>query len=230
MLATAADVRRLLGQELNDEEIEPVLTSVETWVQSVANRDWESSGAVQETFPSASEGDVLALKDETPTGVKVTVFLAPDSAGRVLVSAEFSVGVRGRVRIVHNPYRTRPVIQEHPQYRQRGLGQALLTPDAQPPVNFDRVVVDYTATGTVPTPVREAVALITAASIAQARSDVSGMQSEKLGDYSYTRVAGKDIGIAVPARAIALLRPYIGRGVGGGLWPTSPVAEGQVVF
>jgi hypothetical protein len=71
---------------------------------------------------------------------------------------------------------------------------------------YQRVVVTYTPDPVVPRSVREAVAMIAAADIAQGSRMISGLTSESFGGYSYSMRGANEIGI--PAVALQRLAPY----------------------
>lgn len=76
-----------------------------------------------------------------------------------------------------------------------------------------RVEVDWTYTGGIPKPVRDAVALTTGALWSQGPKFVSGLKSERIGDYSYT-LGGGGVGeqdALIPAAALSLVKPYLKR-------------------
>ena len=213
-LAEPDDVRRWLGEAVDDPTILPLLEAADEWVRDAYRRDWGVTGSVTESFPSAHAGDVLLLKEPNPSSITVTVYERPDSPGRALSAAEFEVAGGGRVRLRHDPFRLRsPLSAVGPtSWPQPGLYDALRAADAPAPAAFSKVEVAYTASGVVPTPVREAVALIVAATYRRGRAEVSGMQSERLGDYSYTRETTKNgATVLVPKMAQDYLAPY-GRG------------------
>jgi hypothetical protein len=90
------------------------------------------------------------------------------------------------------------------------------------------VVVTYTASNEVPAPIREAVALTAASMYRQRGQAVAGIESEKIGDYSYTRRKDSNSGkeskkeqSAIPPEAMARLELYIGAGKAG---------RGQLIF
>jgi len=224
-LATTADVRRWLDEDAQSAPgtvLQPFLDAASEEVKRVTGRDWDASGAITETFPSVQQGDLLTLKDEVPTGVTLFAYLTPTDSGRQLQTAEYSLHPLGRLRLLRD---VEAFAERAPAFPRRrgGLGEALLSVDVKP-VTYDRVVVTYTASNEVPAPVREAVALTAAAMYRQRGQSVSGIESEKLGDYSYTR-AKKDgkggKGGVLPPEALERLEPYMGSG---------KVGRGQLIF
>jgi hypothetical protein len=213
VLATTADVRRWLDE---DEEsapgtvLQPFLDDAAEEVKRVTGRDWDIGGTVSETFPSVQQGDLLTLKDENPTGLTVRAYLTPTDAGRELQVGEYSLHPLGRLKLrrdVEAFAERAPLLPR----RRGGLGEALLSVDVRP-VTYDRVVVTYAASNEVPVAVREAVALAAAAFYRQRGQAVSGIESEKIGDYSYARAKKDGKGSSLPPEALERLGPYMGRG------------------
>jgi hypothetical protein len=219
-LATTADVRRWLDEtdaEAPGTILQPFLDDASEEVKRVTGRDWDASGAVSETFASVQQGDLLTLKDENPTSLTIRAYLTPTDGGRDLQAAEYSLHPLGRLKLRRD---VEAFAERAPAFPRRrgGLGDALLSVDVKP-VTYDRVVVTYTASNEVPTPVREAVALTAAAMYRQRGPTVSGVESEKIGDYSYTR--RKDGKGALPPEALERLKDYMGAG---------KVGRGQLIF
>jgi len=218
-LATTADVRRWLDEtdaSAPGTVLQPFLDDATEEVKRVTGRDWDAFGSVTETFPAVRQGDLLTLKDENPSGLTVTAYLSPSDAGRALQTAEYSLHPLGRLRLVRD---VEAFAERAPAFPRRlgGLGDALLSVDVKP-VSYDRVVVTYTASNEVPAPVREAVALTAAAMYKQRGQATSGIVSEKIGDYSYTREksnGGNGQNGAIPPEAMARLKAYMGAGRAG---------------
>ncbi len=195
-LATAADVKRYIPgySESADDNLELILAAVEAWVEKITGADWDASGTVIDKFYNARDGDILTLKDESPTNVVVTAYLAHDSTGSVLtVNTQYHVRDNGKIELVRVRFGS-------PQ----GLPEATVEVRA---TEWAKIEVAYTASNSVPAPVREAVAMITAATWIDSRQAGDNLISEKLGDYSYTR-ASSDTTLAVPKRARIFLNPY----------------------
>jgi hypothetical protein len=208
-LAITADVRRWLDETEASAPgivLQPFLDAAAELIKEKTGRDWDTVGTATDTFPSVRQGDLLKLKDENPTGVTVTVYLTPADAGRQLQAAEYSLAPHGRLRLRYDAGQfaaPSPVLLTQ---QRRGLGEALASIDARP-VTYDRAVVAYTASGDVPARVREATACTAAALYRQRGQVVAGIESEKIGDYSYTRRKKdeKSPDDAIPPEALALL-------------------------
>lgn len=193
-LATTADVLRYIPLEVDVADLVSFLEAAEEWVERVAGADWDASGSVTETFNVVRQGTILTLKDEAPTSLTVTGYLFPGSSGETLTeNSSWSLHQRGKVTIL--AYRFANVA---------GLPNAVVE---VLPVTWHKLEVSYTASNTVPAPVREAVAMIAAAAYLDAQG--AGIHlAERLGDYSYTREASADV-LPIPARATSLLRPWL---------------------
>jgi len=221
-LATTADVRRWLDEDADSAPgtvLQPLLDAASEEVKRVTGRDWDAHGTVTETFPSVQQGDLLTLKDENPTSLTIRAYLTPSDSGRDLQAAEYSLHPLGRIKLRRD---VEAFAERAPAFPRRrgGLGEALLSVDVKP-VTYERVVVTYTASNEVPAPVREAVALMAAAMYRQRGQAVSGIKSEKIGDYSYTRADNSDKDNSLPPEALERLQPYMGAGKAG---------RGQLIF
>lgn len=199
-LATTGDVRRILKRDdIPDEDITPFLETAEEWVERAYGRDWDATGSILESFYNQRQGAILWLKDDNPTVTEVKGFAAPGSTGSVLTEDEgFMVMDRGRILMAK--VRQISVANLRPEEKEQLL----------PPFTWSRIEVTYTASGTVPAPVRDAVAIIAAAGFRQSAQEISGLSGERIGDYSYTRmpVSGAASGSVIPLRAKTLLAPY----------------------
>jgi len=196
MLATLTDVRRYLSGSTPtspaDAALQPFLDTAEAWVERVTGRDWDATGAQEQNFYNVRAGAVLRLRDESPTITSVTIFpdVSSDEHFWMLspTSGLYRLLNRGRLQLVRN-----------------GTGRFADW--------WSRVKVVYTASGAIPTPVREAVAMTAASLYSQASSGLvtaGDIQSEKIGDYSYTLADPDADGSAdlAPPEALALLRAY----------------------
>lgn len=199
-LASLDDVRRMLKDTtVTDDDLQPHLDAATEWVERVYGRDWDATGAQTETFYNVRQGTVIALRDEAPSALTVTGYAAPASAGTVLVAnTGYAVLNRGRVQLANILPAWSVLFGIRPEEA-----------ELFSPFTWARVVIAYTASASVPTPVRDAVALIAAAWYQRSAQEAGGLKSENLGDYSYTREdSANDGGAAVPKRAETLLAPY----------------------
>jgi hypothetical protein len=192
-LATLADVARYLASPpANLADLQPFLDAATDWVERITGRDWDATGAITQDFFNVRAGAVLRLKDESPTITSVTIFPDVSSDEHFWMLSPTS----GLYRLLN-----------------RGRLQLLPNSGARFADWWSRVKVVYTPSGAIPTPIREAVAMTAAAMYTSASSGVAvagGIQSEKLGDYSYS-LADPDADASdnvAPAEALALLRPY----------------------
>ena len=197
-LATPTDAKRYIPDysASDDVALEAQLEAAAEWVERKCGRDWDASGSVTETFYDVRDGEILTLKDESPSSLTAKSYLSHDSDGLdMTVNTEYHVREGGKVEIIFVRY---------------GAPQGL--PEARVelrPTTFARIEVTYTASGTVPTPVREAVAMVAAAWYLDATAGaVAGdIISERMGDYSYTREAS-GARLPIPNRAMTLLTPW----------------------
>lgn len=199
-IATADDVRRVLGRtDVDDAAITPYLDAAEDWVRTITARSWDASGTQTEDFYNVRQGAILYLKTINPTNVVVTGYASPSSSGTTLTEGtQYAVLNRGRIQLA----RYRPIASSAIRPEEREL----LGLD---PVVWARISVSYTANWEFTPAVTEAVALIAANWLQSSELEVGGVQSEKLGDYSYSMASGRER--AIPERAMHLLRPYIAR-------------------
>lgn len=212
-LATVEDVARYLRQsaptDLN--ELKPYLEAAEDYVRRFVNMRFEVKGepVKQEEF-SVREQSYVRIRDLAPTDVTMTVTMIANilppftppwilSEGNDFVLEADSHGIKNRIRITSSMY-----------YRIVGYDFAY---GKRAPFTWDKVEVDYTASGLIPATIREATALIAAANWKQGPYDVSGLQSERVGDYSYQRSirgTGTNVSISIPERARNMLKLYRG--------------------
>ncbi len=199
-LATVADVRRWLEDEnALENELTPFLEAAEDWVKRVARKNWDATGTVTEDHFNVRQGSILQLKDENPIITKVTTFLTPSATGTELdLTSEIQLLDTGRLQLFFNPV-----------VGARGLELASVSVR---PVTHQRVEVQYTASSSVPKPVREGVAGLAASLYAGRGQDIHNLQSETIGGYTYRRGGPRGAQGASdswPAPVKALLSPYI---------------------
>lgn len=201
-LATLADVRRYLpGVTVDDNILQPLLDSVTEWIKEYANADWDASGSVTENFYHVMSGKILKLKDSAPSSVAVNTYLGISSTASALtIDSGFRVMSNGRVQL-------REISR---MGRVQGLRPEELDAAGSGDTEYSRVEVTYTASNVVPAPIKEAVAMTVAARYSQAKLNVSGVKSERLGDYSYTREDSSKEGSVpgVPDAALTNIEPY----------------------
>jgi hypothetical protein len=206
MLCQVSDVIRVIRQPSTPtliEEITPLLQAVDEWVHTAYDAGWDqtANSTVTETFYNVYQDALINLKDINPTNVTVTIY--PSSPSDYIAdlfdnSSDFDVMNNGQIRLTSSIFVTVPGFPY--VWAQRFLRQ------------LHKVVVTYTASGTVPYAVREAVAMITAATYAQQPNDITNMRRENMAGYSYETVATFRDGNApfvIPPRARKLLQPYL---------------------
>ena len=195
-LALTADVKRILRRpnEDIDSQLAPALEAAEQWVRERTGRGWDQSGSVTQTFYNIRQGKTLYLDDVAPKSItSVTSYLTADGTGTLLTAdTDYQLEDKGKLHWYFN---------------------ALVSPGGLPgasvrilPSIYAKIVVVYKARGQVPAPVREATAIIAAASFNGTAAPISGMRSQRMGDYSYTR---DGTGVVVPKAAIDYLAQYV---------------------
>jgi hypothetical protein len=207
-LATVDDVKRWLKDpSIEDEDLAPWLEVAEEKVRDITGRFFGAADAEQlETFTNVREGSIITLSEQDPQDVAVMVFGSVDSDGMALeADAGFQMLARGRVQLLANRYSTDLGLGGGEGVTERHLGY------------WSRVEVTYTSSGLVPASVREATACIAAHLYKTSAQETSGLDSERLGDYSYTRAgsrsdAATSAAADIPAAAKMLLS---GRGKTG---------------
>lgn len=224
MLASAADLA-VYGVAVASEVADRFIAVADEWVRQITGRDWELTGAQTKTFYNVREGDLLFLPDPSPTGVTIQVF-ETGAPGRTLTSSEWTTGSDGQIFL----YRFGLPFQNPLAVPRKDIGvqEAINTIDRPIARRYEHVDVAYTASGTVPATVREAVAMIAAASIQQAPQLASQMRSERIGDYSYERAGGGGMMLSIPEQALEWLQEHAARpfSVAGKMY----AAHGQQVW
>lgn len=190
------DIRRWLkDSSVGDTDLAEWLEVAEERVQNYIGREFVA-GARTEYFYNVRQGSILHTKSLNPTAVALTLYAAAGSDGVAVDEDEmFQVLNRGKVQLFFVRYETDPGLGGHGGIVQRRPG------------HYARVKVEYTGSATVPASVREACACIAAHMYRTCVLEASGLASERLGDYSYSRGAEKD-GVAMPAAARRLLSAY----------------------
>jgi len=186
MLAEYGDLVRY-GVTVNVAIVQPFLEMAEQLARETCQREWDATGPQSKSFYNVRQGDIITLPDEYPTEVGVTVYETATDSGRLLQAFEYQVESGGRIRLPVYDF----VSPTNPQLfnvrRDVSVTEALRSADRAAPVRYARVNVTFQASGVVPAPVREAVAMIAASSQLQAQRKASGLKSEAMGDYRYDR-------------------------------------------
>lgn len=185
-IATTEDVARYLGSTVpTDLDIlEPYLNAAIESVKLITNLEFKPPGThvKQEEFV-VREQSYLKIRDLSPTEVRITVTMIDDQAallnrpwllneGNDFVLETDSKGYKRFIRITSSLF-----------FRLVGYDFAYGKRNA---MTWDKVEIDYVASGHVPQFVTEATAEIAAAAYAQRSLHISGVTSEHIGDYSYT--------------------------------------------
>ncbi len=196
-LATLADAKRYIpGYSASDDAaLTAQLDAAEEWVKRITGANWDASDGQTEKFYNVRDGEILTLKDENPTAVTVTAYLAHGSSGAALVEdSQYHLRDKGKIELIFARYGS-----------PAGLPGATVE---FRPNEWSRIEVAYTASNVVPTPVQEATAMIAAAWYIDAQGGAaSTLISERLGDYSYTRQADGSK-LPIPNGAMTRLRPW----------------------
>jgi len=171
----SGDVNRYLKSTAEAANLVPYIAAAIEAIQNLTGRTWSDSvSSKEEVFYNVRDGAILYLDDIAPTTVtKVEVFARGSTVSTELtVDVQYQVLDRGRVHLLT-------------------LATILIT--------WARVIVTYTPSGSVPQIVQEAAAVLAASMYAQAKGSSSGLKSEKLGDYGYTKNESVEGGDLLPA-------------------------------
>ena len=178
-LASLADVKRILrltdDNPTRDAEIRAALDAVESWAESAL---WKISlpGAQCEVYWDIPEDATLFLPAADVTVTRVKVFEYPSSAGVPLSPIELGLGhgydLDDDARLM-----LRPTLYYSP-FEGAGGQRRLRT--------YSRVEVHYIGTGVVPRAVTEGIAFLAAGYWKDGFRALTGLTSERIGDYSYT--------------------------------------------
>lgn len=199
------DVNRYLPTAATEDALESFIAAAEEHVKNITGRSWlvAPSADVTDTFYVVRKGAILYLTDyDAPlTGLVVTVFNQGETSGSVLIAdVQYQAMSKGRVQLYH------------------GRNVLIGVPDSIQPFSsgiiigtLAKVTVTYTPSGTIPQTVKEVTAQLAAVMYIQGPTAISGITSERMGDYSYTRrefSAGESrLGDILPAVKSRLL-PY----------------------
>ena len=198
------DVNRFLATPATAEALTESIAASEEHVRNITGRSWAAAGDVTDTFYNVREGAILFLTDyDAPETVVVNVYRRGQLSGSLLVAeVQYQAMDKGRVQLYHG--RSALVgVPESVQPFSSGLLIKTLT----------RVTIAYTSSGTIPQIVKDVTAQLAATMYIQGVKLISGLASEKMGDYQYTRGAtltmkfGGDILPAIKKR----LRAYSAR-------------------
>lgn len=201
VLAVLADVKRMLGttSSSDDTNMQAFLDTADAWIKQLTGGEWDGSGSTTHTFYNVRQGEVLRLPVADATVTDVTVYYSSYDPG-----VEFSFSLTpSQNYVVEDDGKIRLFFSRLSQPFEGAFATSI-------PSLYDKVTVTYTRTGTVPKPVRDAVALVAAAAYQQSKSESLGVSSESIGDYSYSRGSGSADGatLVIPDRARRWLRPY----------------------
>ena len=166
------DVNRYLATAVAEDALATYIAAAEEHVQNITGRSWlvDPDEEVTDTFYNVREGAILYLKDyDAPTALAVTVYNQGETSGSILTADEqYQWMEKGRVQLFHG----HSILVGAPESLQpfsSGIIVARLTDEERP-------TVDITAQ-------------LAAVMYTQGPAAISGIISERIGDYSYTRAA-----------------------------------------
>lgn len=140
-------------------------------------------------FYNVRDGAVLLLDAIAPTAVaKVEVYAKRTDRTFGTPLAPVTWGISSNVALVVDQ-----------QYQVTDKGRVHLFAVGILPATWARVTVTYTPSGDIPQIVVEAAAVLAASMYAQSSSSSSGLKSERLGDYNYTKNEDTEGGDLLPA-------------------------------
>lgn len=198
-LATVNDVVRYLGESggsVPSGSLQTFLDTADAWVKKVTGGAWDETTSQTTDFFMVDEGAILNLPDGNPTvtAVQVWWYSDNDDPDQFVVDDDYQVLDNGKVRLLDHDLITIPFEGAVAKRQRRELA---------------RVRITWTPGGSVPAPIREAVALYAAAMWRQAPMDASGLVTETLGSYNYSRSYASAVRpTRVPERVRDLIRPY----------------------
>jgi len=200
-LCDTDDIKRWLKDDsVDDDDLTEWLEVAEERVRDHTGYDF-NSGAQEDNFYNVRQGAILHLRNLDPSSLTVTLYAAAGSDGvEVDENSSWQLLNRGKLQLFFARYEIDP-----------GLGGQGGTVQRRPGY-YARVKVEYTGSGTVPASVREACACIAAHMYRTCVLEASGLTSERLGDYSYSRSPEKD-SVSMPAAAQRLLSAYRKSGI-----------------
>ena len=178
VFASLQDVKRILRltdtDTDRDAQIQAALDAIHSWAE--AKIEISKEGANVEVYFDVSEDATLHLPAKDCVVTLLKVYEYPSSAGVPLSPIELGVGT-GWTQDDQGQIKLRPTLEYSPfegaQARRRLRA-------------YERVVVHYEGTGAVPRAVTEGVAMLAAGWWQHSPIALSGLTSERIGDYSYT--------------------------------------------
>jgi hypothetical protein len=207
-LCTTTDVARYLGLSApsNLEDLDPYLDEATDYLKRVLLLNFQSVGTTcTDHFFNVREQSRLRLRDLYPFGITAQVTMIANTLPPFIdpwiltENNDFVTEDDRYIRITSSLY-----------FRIVGYDYAYGKRTA---ILWDRVDVTYQACGVIPATIKEGAALLAAAFFKQGPYDATGMQSEHMGDYSYTRSirgAADPVQGAIPAKVRALIRLHRG--------------------
>lgn len=208
-LASLDDVKRVLrftdSDPQRDAQLQADLDAVESWAEMHL---WRLSqiGAQVETYFDIPEDATLHLPAADVTVTLVKAFEHPSSVGVPLSAIELGLG-HGYDISADGKLILRPILTVSP-FEGATAQRRMRT--------YARVEVHYQGTGVIPQAVTEGIAFLAAGYWQDGPRALSGLRSEKIGDYSYSLGGGSSSSVSedTPSfvtRALWLLTPFLKR-------------------
>lgn len=207
--ASLDDVKRILRisptsvDDIRDARLEAALEAVEDWATS-ALKGLGKEGQNVEVYWDRREDETLHLPAGDIVITRVKVYEYPSSSGVPLSPVELGLG-HGYDQDDEGRLILRPVLDYSPFEGATAQRR---------PRRYARVEVFYEGTGVIPRAVTEGVAFLTAGYYSYGPQVLSGITSERIGDYSYTLGgggSGGDSELPYLAQAKVFLAQYMNR-------------------
>ena len=176
------DVNRYLATAVAEDALATYIAAAEEHVQNITGRSWlvDPDEEVTDTFYNVREGAILYLKDyDAPTALAVTVYNQGETSGSILTAdVQYQWMEKGRVQLFHG----HSILVGAPESLQPFTSGIIIG-------MLSKVTVTYMPSGTIPQLVKDITAQLAAVMYTQGPAAISGIISERIGDYSYTRAA-----------------------------------------
>lgn len=192
-LATVDDLKRILRMDpldtSSDLELQQAIDAAEGWFTRRARVRFQPGPQSITRYNVPMDGEIF-VPDLNPVITAVTASFGDElsSTASYVFNAPNKVRLRSYYGDVYGSLR----IRQH----------------------YSSVTVAYTASGEVPADLKHGIALLASEFFPRVGEDQGKIQSEKLGDYQYTRAAPENKGVTNQLRkAQDFLRPYLTSGV-----------------
>lgn len=166
-IATVDDVKRVL-RKMDDADIDvylrPKLDEAEDYIKRTLGINYGETGTVTVSYPDIRNDSILELPDDNPTIVSIT------ADGTALDTTQYELYANGLLYF------------QLPFYAFDNIGAVV----RNTAYIWRKVTVVFTPSGAVTRLLREAAAKLAAALYQQEEMGVAPIQSETLGDYTYS--------------------------------------------